>query len=171
MTKEQFIELVGQNQGSLRRFLTVLCSGDSFRADDIAQNALLKAYLSFERFEGKAKFSTWLFRIGYNCFIDSKRDAAMSESDELKPSYEQIPDDRISDIDDEYQELYLAIAGLTETERTIVLLFYMEEKSVKDIEKIMDMPSGTVRSHLSRARAHLKSYLEKDKNRGYIYGH
>ena len=72
MNKAQFIELVSENQESLRRFLTVLCGGDSFRADDIAQEALLRAYMSFEKFEGKSRFSTWLFRIAYNCFYDNR---------------------------------------------------------------------------------------------------
>ena len=68
MTKEQFIEMIALEQESLRRFLRGLCAGDGFRADDLAQEALLKAYLSFERFEGRSKFSTWLFRIAFNCW-------------------------------------------------------------------------------------------------------
>ena len=56
MTKEQFIEMIALEQESLRRFLRGLCSGDGFRADDLAQEALLKAYLSFERFEGRSRF-------------------------------------------------------------------------------------------------------------------
>lgn len=63
MTREQFIQEISREQEPLRRFLCLLCEGDSFRADDLAQEALLKAYLSFERFEGRSKFSTWLFRI------------------------------------------------------------------------------------------------------------
>lgn len=54
----------------------------------------------------------------------------------------------------------MAIRDLPETERTVILLFYMEDKSVKDIEAITGMPSGTVRSHLSRGRQHLKAYIE-----------
>ena len=44
-------------------------------ADDLAQDALLKAYMSYTRFEGRSKFSTWLFRIAYNCFYDWKKGA------------------------------------------------------------------------------------------------
>lgn len=161
MNKAQFIELVEQNQGPLRRFLTVLCGGDSFRADDIAQEALLKAYMSFEKFEGKSRFSTWLFRIGYNCFYDNRLKSSRAELEELKPIHEQNPDEGVTVGGNfEYQGLYMAIGGLPETERILVLLFYMEDKSIKEIETIMDMPSGTVRSHLSRARAHLRDYLK-----------
>ena len=64
-------------------------------------------------------------------------------------------------------EFLRALAGelsrLPETERAVILLFYMEDKSVKDIEAITGMPSGTVRSHLSRARLHLRKYMEDNK--------
>ncbi len=53
----------------------------------------------------------------------------------------------------------MAIEKLSRNEQVVTLLFYMEDKSVKDIEAITEMTSGTVRSHLSRARMHLKEFL------------
>jgi len=165
MTKEQFIEMVAQEQESLRRFLRGLCSGDGFRADDLAQEALLKAYLSFERFEGRSRFSTWLFRIAFNCWYDSRK-RARKESEwislEDRPPGLPSEDAAESEIDrsHEYQQLHLAIGNLPLQEQTVILLFYMEEKSVKEIEIITGMPSGTVRSHLFRGRRHLKEYLD-----------
>ena len=163
MTKEQFIELISQEQEPLRRFLRGLCSGDGFCADDLAQEALLKAYLSFERFEGRSKFSTWLFRIAFNCWYDRQKSAGR-ESEWL--SLEGGPPGKESAIEAdhesryEYQHLHMAIGGLPLQEQTVILLFYMEEKSIKEIEIITGMPSGTIRSHLSRGRRHLKEYLE-----------
>ena len=165
MTKEQFIEMITNEQESLRRFLRGLCSGDGFRADDLAQEALLKAYLSFERFEGRSRFSTWLFRIAFNCWYDSqKRVGKESEwlSLEERPPEWPPADAAESEIDrsHEYQQLHLAIGNLPLQEQTVILLYYMEEKSIKEIEIITGMPSGTVRSHLSRGRRHLKEYLD-----------
>ena len=163
MTKDQFIEMIALEQESLRRFLRGLCSGDGFLADDIAQEALLKAYLSFERFEGRAKFSTWLFRIAFNCWYDSRKRAG-KESEwltlEAGPPGEADMQDSDIDVRYEYQQLHMAIGGLPLQEQTVILLFYMEEKSIKEIEMITGMPSGTIRSHLSRGRRHLKEYLE-----------
>ena len=85
MTREQFIGLVEEVQGPLRRFLCVLCGGDASRADDLAQEALLKAYLSFEGFEGRARFSTWLFRIAYNCFYDWRKAESLCSLKERRP--------------------------------------------------------------------------------------
>ncbi len=155
--------MVAQEQESLRRFLLMLCCGDSSRADDIAQEALLKAYLSFGKFEGRSRFSTWLFRIAYNCHYDSLRTDGRRACEPLECL-------RSCDIDDEtsvadrrfaYQDLYQAIGMLSVQEQAVILLFYMEEKSIKEIVGITGMPSGTVRSCLSRGRAHLKVYLEK----------
>ena len=70
MTRERFISEVRACQGRLRRFLTSLC-GDSALADDLAQEALVRAYVSSDRFIGN--FKAWVFRIAYNCFIDNLR--------------------------------------------------------------------------------------------------
>ena len=169
MTKEQFIELIAAEQESLRRFLRGLCAGDGFLSDDIAQEALLKAYLSFERFQGRSRFSTWLFRIAYNCWYDHLKKAggkddwiSMDDSDRnVRKEVAGVEDDSHSaDTKYEQQQLYLAIGSLSRQEQAVVLLFYMEDKSVKEIEVITGMPSGTVRSHLSRARVHLRQFLE-----------
>ena len=161
MTKQQFIELAAAEQESLRRFLRGLCGGDGFRADDIAQEALLKAYLSFERFQGRSRFSTWLFRIAYNCWYDQLQNYPDNES--VDPQEVRKVEDEGSTADKkyEYQQLYAAIGSLNRQEQVVILLFYMEEKSVKEIEVITGMPLGTIRSHLSRARGHLKQYLER----------
>ena len=179
MDKAQFIEMVSREQESLRRFLCVLCRGDAFRADDIAQEALLKAYLSFGKFEGRAKFSTWLFRIAYNCFYDRKNSSrgqtvcldtlaladSRQDSDSEKIGHEasEMFSDDESDRSFRYERLYSAIKSLSDKEKAVVLLFYMEEKSIREIVSITGMPSVTVRSHLFRARAHLKAFL-RDKS-------
>ena len=73
MTRERFIDLVRVEQESLRRFLLALCGGDASLADDIAQDALVRAYVASGSFLGLSKFSTWLFRIAYNCYVDHHR--------------------------------------------------------------------------------------------------
>ena len=168
MTKEQFIELIAAEQESLRRFLRGLCNGDGFRADDVAQEAMLKAYLSFEHFQRRSRFSTWLFRIAYNCWHDhlKKNDnwPSIDDSDNgaaVRKEAQKVPDE--SDPlarSHEHQQLYMAIGRLSVHEQAVILLYYMEDKPIKEIETITGMPSGTVRSHLSRAREHLKQYLE-----------
>ena len=163
MTKQQFIEAVSAEQESLRRFLRGLCAGDGFLADDLVQEALLKAYLSFERFEGHSRFSTWLFRIAYNCYYDHIRKSGKEDGwlslEEGSKEAGKVEDGPSVDRKYEHQQLYMAIRQLAAHEQAVILLFYMEEKSIKEIMDIMGMPSGTVRSCLSRGRQHLKQYL------------
>ena len=157
MTREQFIAEISILQEPLRRFLLGMCHGDVFTADDIAQETLLKAYLHYGTFQGRSSFSTWLFRIGYNCFcnhigkkiLDTE---SITEKEKLIPSED--------DFDKDSSALYVAIDGLPASEKAAVLLFYMEDYSTKEIAEILVMPSVTVRSHLHRARRHLKKILE-----------
>ncbi len=159
MTKEQFIAELGKEQESLRRFLLVMCRGDSDTADDIAQEASIKAYLSIARFEERSRFSTWLFRIAYNCWMNHLR--SKKDSEEIQNN---IPDDSsASDRRFEYEKLYLAIDRLSEKERAATILFYMEDKSLKEITAITGMPLGTICSYLARARKHLKSFLKDER--------
>jgi RNA polymerase sigma-70 factor (ECF subfamily) len=158
MTREQFIAEIYTLQEPLRRFLLGMCHGDVFTADDIAQETLLKAYLHYDTFQGRSTFSTWLFRIGYGCFCDyiGKRildTASITERENRIPAEEQGKD---------YDELYAAINGLTSSEKATVLLFYIEDYSTKEIADILGMTSVTVRSHLHRARRHLKKILEQN---------
>ena len=157
MTREQFIAEISILQEPLRRFLLGMCHGDAFMADDIAQETLLKAYLHYGSFQGRSSFSTWLLRIGYNCFCNhiGKKILAtesITEKENLISSEDEYGKDN--------SELYAAIDGLPASEKAAVLLFYMEDYSTKEIAEILGMPSVTVRSHLHRARRHLKKILE-----------
>ena len=160
MTSERFIELVKPEQEPLRRFLLSLCCGDAATADDLAQDALVRAYVASGSFLGLSKFRTWLFRIAYNCFIDftrRRRDtlSAMESGPELR-----VPAADAADSSFRYQQLYLALERLPEKERASIVLFYFEDRSIKEIASILDMPAGTVKYHLSTGRNHLRDYIK-----------
>jgi len=152
VTREQFIEYVNAEQEGLRRFLLVLCCGNKAKADDIAQNALVKAYVASGDFSPRAKFSTWLFKIAYNCFIDNTRKKNLNVVCDDSEVADAVPDGDSSDAAFEYENLYAAIDALSPKEKAIILLFYMEDRPIKEISAILDIPEGTVKSHLSRGR-------------------
>jgi RNA polymerase sigma-70 factor (ECF subfamily) len=155
-----FEQFVAQQQEPLRRFLLNLCAGNRALADDLAQDAFVKAYMNFHTFKGRSKLSTWLFRIAYNCFYDHLKAAKKQEADSIENYIYKLynEDSACTEAD---KTLYLALEKLTGKEREIVLLFYMEEKSLKDIGVITGIPVNTVKSHLRRAKEHLKIYLEQ----------
>jgi len=156
MTRQQFIQNVEGTQKAFRRFLVALCCGDTALADDIAQEAYLKAYLCCDGLSEDSKFNAWLFRIGYNAFVDHKRSAKVyANYDEARTV--ACADTTVGTF--RYQALYLALNKLPAKERTTVLLFYMEGYSVKEIAAIVDASQEAVRQQLSRGRGHLRTLL------------
>ncbi|MBQ2490971.1 MAG: RNA polymerase sigma factor [Bacteroidales bacterium] len=156
MTREQFIEIINIEQERLRRFLLALCCGNRDEADDIAQNALLKAYLSISKYEG----TTWLYRIAYNLFIDTNRCRRTLQSLETLEKHVDATFD--ADRDFRYQPLYMALEKLPPKERTAILLFYLKGYSIKEIADIVDATEDAVKKQLSRGRVKLKNLLKDE---------
>lgn len=161
MTRDQFINEVRTEQEGLRRFLLALCSGDAQRADDIAQDALVKAYIASGSYVPRVKFSSWLYTIAYNCFIDTTRRRVIPTVDAESAQAVSTESDERSDEAFRYQDLYDAIETLSTGERATILLFYMEDLPIKEISRILGMPQGTVRSYLSRGREHLRKLIKR----------
>ena len=158
MTRERFVSLVRVEQEPLRRFLLALCNGDSALADDLAQDALVRAYVASGSFLGLSKFSTWLFRIAYNCYIDFCR-KTKPEQTPIEAAL-NLPSDASSDASFRYQPLYPALEHLPEKEKAAISLFYFEDKSIREISAILSIPQGTVKYHLSQGRNHLKEHIQ-----------
>ncbi len=159
MTEERFIDLVRVEQGPLRRFLLALCGGDSALADDIAQDSLVRAYVASGSFMGLSSFRTWLFRIAYNCYVDHRRKKHPGQAPIDGSEALNLEDRNTSDASFRYQQLHQALDRLSEKERTAIILFYFEDRSIKEISSILGIPTGTVKYHLSIGRSHLKEHL------------
>ena len=160
MTRERFIDLVRAEQESLRRFLLALCGGDASLADDIAQDALVRAYVASGSFLGLSKFSTWLFRIAFNCYVDHHRKPRMETVSSDTKQALSVPTTDETDSGFRYQRLYQALESLPEKEKASIVLHYFEDRSIKEISSILEIPQGTVKYYLSTARNHLKSILQ-----------
>ena len=159
MTREQFISCVEATQKAFRRFLVALCCGDTALADDVAQESYIKAYLSCDSFSNPEKFKAWVFKIGYNTFINHKR------GERLTVGYEDADDitaHEKSDSSIAYPPLYEAMNKIPAKERTSVLLFYMQGYSVKEIAEIQETSQDAVKQHLTRGRIHLRGLLSTD---------
>lgn len=162
--REAFSRLVEIHQPGLRRFLLNLTGGDESLADDLAQETFIKAWLAIRSFHGLSGFRTWLYRIAINEFSTSRRRVsreALSDHDLTQISIEDTGRD--PGIHETIMDVRRMVSQLPEKERMVTLLYYIEELPVKDIVKITGMPDGTVKSHLSRARAHLAQLLNDVK--------
>lgn len=161
MTREQFITNVKATQKAFRRFLLALCCGNSALADDIAQEAYIKAYLSMEDLAKAEKFKSWIYRIGYTTFINHKRSSRPTADvdDAAGICSPHSADDSYA-----YQDLYMALNRLPVKERTSVLLFYMEDYSIKEIADIEEISVDAVKQQLSRGRIHLRGLLSTNQS-------
>lgn len=158
MTREEFIRKVESNQRAFQRFLVALCCGDSALAEDIAQESLMRAYLACDSLRDSGRFRSWIYRIGFNTFINYRRSRVVAVD------YDQAREVSAADLSDDsfrYQELYAALDKIPERERTSILLYYMEEYSTKEISEIVNVPEGTVRQHISRGRIRLREILKR----------
>ena len=157
MTREAFITLVEREQEALRGFLLALCCGNKSDADDLAQDSLVKAYLSSSGYQEKGRFRSWLFKIAYNTFLNHKASCrTMDTLDEArKVASSQSAESRF-----EHQSLYLALRTLPPKERSAITLFYLNGYNIKEIATITDTSEDAVKKQLSRGRDKLKARLE-----------
>lgn len=157
MTREEFITLAVTHQKALRRFLMGACCGDAALADDIAQEALLKAYISIDTLADFNKFKPWLYRIAVNIFINQyrKRLYTVGYSEATTTVSSDTPDAAFR-----YEALYRALDCLSEKERSTVLLYYMEGYPTKEIAEITGASEAAVKQQLSRGRKHLRELLD-----------
>ena len=157
MTREDFIAQVEREQEALRGFLLALCCGKKDDADDLAQDALVKAYLSSAGYQNKGKFRSWLFKIAYNTFLNHKASLRCTESiDEART----LVSSNSSDNGFEHQDLYLALRTLPPKERSSITLFYLNGYSIKEIATITDTSEDAVKKQLSRGRDRLREQLK-----------
>ena len=154
--KAAFGRLVECYQSPVRRFLFNLTGGNEELSKDLAQETFVKAWLKIGSFRAAARFTTWLYRIAYNTFYDHMRSSVSEYGVDIGHAGKNIAVANAgSDIN---MDVASALAVLSVDERTAVLLFYMEDRSVDDISRIINSPAGTVKSHLSRSRRKHSDY-------------
>ena len=160
-----FNELVCEHGSRLRRFVTRRI-GNEADAADIAQQAFIEASNAYGDFRGDSKLSTWLYGIALNLVRNYLSRApeqrynfvcetALTHHACLQPNPEQIAAQR-----EIMMVLSSALESLPENMRQILNLAGMENLSYEQIADILDVPLGTVRSRLSRARAALRQRME-----------
>ncbi|GHB26315.1 RNA polymerase sigma factor [Mongoliitalea lutea] len=133
-------------------------------AQDIAHDIFLKLYVSIGKFEGKSKFSTWLYSLTYNhCvnYINRDKDAQMmrnaTDTDDLLNL--QSTEDELQIQVMEVEKLKAALELIEPEDKMILLLKYQDEASIKDLEKLYEIGASAVKMRLSRAKSKLmKAY-------------
>ena len=140
-------------------------TGDKTLAEDLTQETFISAWTNIDRFEARASIGTWLHKIAYNKFIDSKRGlerrtASISGLGTPQPDVPAPSNPLYRLMADEHSRLlYEAIRKLASSEYIVILLHYIQGLSFRQMAKVLDVPVGTVKWQTSHALKRLKGFL------------
>lgn len=135
-------------------------------AEEVIQDAFLKVYYSLKDFEGKSKFTTWLFRIVYNQAISKIRKKTIDQHTIDEEIIDNFTAGEISNgltylkTEEQTKYINLAMAKLTEEDSAIVTLFYLNESSVEEVSEITGLSEANVKVKLHRSRKKLYDELK-----------
>lgn len=165
---DAFEELMRPHVASVRRFAYAF-TRDWADADDLAQEALLKALNALGSFEARASLRTWLYLLTRNVCLDFHRSRLARRREQEQPLDEASEGDEHADslapADEllvskaDVEELWLALKQLPPELRVPLVLYEVEGLGYEEIAKVEAVPLGTIRSRLSRARRQLRELL------------
>ena len=167
--RDAFASLADRYWERVRRWLYGL-SGQAQVAEDMTQEAFLKAWTNLPRLEAEATFHVWLYRIARNCLLDSKRGPRGQKTRELPEALEAKSAGPLGDlVDAEAQDLLrAALTRLPDTYRSAYLLWTQEDLPYSEIAQTLDIAEETARWRVCKARQfllkELRTYLESPKS-------
>jgi RNA polymerase sigma-70 factor (ECF subfamily) len=163
---QAFVDLVYEHQGILHRICSVYGASADDR-EDLRQEILLQSWRSFASFNGRSKFSTWLYRVALNTALVRRRKAAATREVACQPAANvDVAVDHRGERDPDVELLYHCIQELPELNRAIVLL-HLEQHSYEQIAEITGLSRTNVSVRLVRIREKLRELLLA---RGYREG-
>lgn len=155
--REALEELLDTHEQQVFRMALVMLK-DRGRAEEVTQEVFLKLWKALPTYDGRAQPSTWLYSIARNTCLSAlraqsyRRTIGLDEVD-APGAMDPVPDTFVRSL----------LARLPEDQRRAVTLFYWEDKSVKEAAAILEMPEGTVKSLLHRARRALGEMMESSR--------
>jgi RNA polymerase sigma-70 factor (ECF subfamily) len=145
-------------------------------ASDVVAEAFVRVFNALPNFKGNSQFTTWLYRILTNCFLDLRKresrrqtlplDAGVqTDEGEMERQYEDpkgTPHDSL-ERGERGQRIEQALKKLPEYQQAMIMMYHAEQLSYEEISEALDLPIGTVKSRLNRARVSLRELLARDE--------
>ncbi len=165
-----FEELITSQLPRVRRYARAFAATGP-DADDLAQDALLKAYKSLRLYRYQSAFGTWLYTVVRSCFLDWAKSRAsrqraledpLEERAVARPAGDPLADELVAQ-EQERRRVWAALRCVPLEFRSAVALFDIEGRTYDEVAAIEGVPVGTVKSRLSRGRAHLKRALQESE--------
>jgi len=170
--KGAFDDLIRRYEKKVYNFAFRLC-GNYDEANDVASDTFVRVYNALHNFRGDSSFITWLFRITTNVYLDERKRKKSRPHQSLEEMVELEETTVVRQIEDpnptpaervEKQEsmdlLQDAINSLPDYQRMMIVMYHTENRSYEEIAEALEMPIGTVKSRLNRARLSLREKLE-----------
>lgn len=155
--RRAFEQLMRRHQGMVRAQLRRLVHGDHARADDLAQETFLLAWRKLHQFRGEARFSTWLYRIAFSCFLQARRKRSVTKDGNDVDAFDQRTAPRNS-VELRF-DVERAMRRLSIDEQTVLLHVVQLGLSHDEAAYVLAMPLGTVKSHARRGKDKLRALL------------
>lgn len=163
---QAFEQLLRRHQGLVRAQLRRLLHGDAAQADELAQEVFLRLWRKLDQYRGEARFATWLFRMAYTVFLESRRKGrldvqdgvALESLDEALGAAPQAPQALRLD-------LQQALERLPRAERQALMHCAELGLSHEEAAQVMGVPLGTLKSHVQRGKQRLRHWLQDWKER------
>jgi len=174
--REAFTELVRRHMNGVHWFVRrIVGTPDS---EDITQEVFLRAYEALPRFRREGRFAAWLYRIARNlCLSELRKRGRCGETVPLEEEIAASPSTLSRDALTERIEsrdlsrlVRAAMDKLPEKYRAVLTLFYLNEMRYEEIAAIMDIPIGTVKTHIHRGRLRLRNLLLEEKGLVGFFG-
>lgn len=173
MVNDMLIERAKKDNQNAMNELIIKCSPFVYKlcqkwcrppieSEDITQNALIKISRTLNSYRFESKFSTWIYTLTYNVFLDEYRKVKRRES--IAPSVELGTNDKSimeHEAYDQSESLQAALSSLSDNHKAILLMIDVEQLSYTQAAEALKIQVGTVRSRLARARISFKENLEK----------
>ena len=155
-----FGELIRRHQSQVRNFLRKLARDETL-ADDLAQDCFLHAWDKIHTYSGSGTFIGWLLKIAYTTFLQSKRKSKRYAEILEQAGYEksQVPTGE-SGAREDVLDLDKLLGALNEQERVIMIFSYACGLSHREISEATQLPAGTVKSLIHRAKEKLRTQFE-----------
>lgn len=152
MKKIEFCDLIKENEKQLYAIAYAILKNEADTEDAVC-SAIQKAYEKLEQLKSPKKFKAWMATITRNEALQLRRKRVELPGDAMLETM-------IEPSIDVYDELWDVVQKLPEEYRMVILLYYYNELSIREIAQILEIPLGTVKSRMSRGRAMLKNELE-----------
>ena len=162
-------ELLRMHYTEVYAYLRRLCTNQA-DAEDLTQQTFLKVWSSLDRFAGRSKFSTWLYRIAHNTYIDWQRENAGNTQERSDQWWAECIDKNPSPLANVAerqiaQRLYEAVDRLDEDKKHVIHLHYYQGLSIRETAKVLGIATSTIKYRLREAFKILKVKVNVEENK------